>query len=125
MPLKFNSQIINCVASKSQSSLVSYYWFCWCVYHGGVVDRRKVTINQVKFIFTQKNGPNCFDLDEGKVFTNTAMTSWVQKKAMLPVMLSTIITYLPAPNGTYENFSLSVETFTKNLNLYTVIITFT
>ena len=37
---------------NSCSLFVSYYWFGRRVYHGSVVDRRKVAINQVKFIFT-------------------------------------------------------------------------
>ena len=53
-PIKF-SPVTRCnsMLRKSHSFLVSYYWFCWRVYHGGVVDGRKVTINQLKVVFTQ------------------------------------------------------------------------
>ena len=33
-------------------------------------------INQIKFILSQQNGPDGFDLDESKIFTNAAMASY-------------------------------------------------
>ena len=33
-------------------------------------------INQIKFILSQQNGPDRFDLDESKIFTNAAMASY-------------------------------------------------
>ena len=48
-------QLCNETNLASGSSLVPYYWFCWCMYHSCVVNRRKVTTNQLKFIFTKQN----------------------------------------------------------------------
>ena len=58
----------------SFSSLVSNDRSSRRVNHGGIVDCRKVAVNQVKLVFAQEDRPDCLDLRVCKRLSHTAMS---------------------------------------------------